>query len=58
MEKTSREILPEEVNPVDYDIILNLNMVKFTFSGSQTIIISIENPINKIQIHSSPLWFL
>tara|TARA_Y100000389_G_scaffold174968_1_gene185345 strand:+ start:10669 stop:13350 length:2682 start_codon:yes stop_codon:yes gene_type:complete len=55
MEKTSREILPGEVNPVDYNIILNLNMTKFTFSGSQTVIISITSPINKIQIHTRDL---
>ena len=48
-------LLSNDVEPVHYDIALQPDLAKFTFSGSVTIQISIQQPTSKVILHALDL---
>ena len=48
-------LLPEEVEPVHYEIALQPNLADFTFQGSERITVIIRRPVSKITLHALDL---
>ncbi|KAJ9452547.1 Aminopeptidase M1 [Diplonema papillatum] len=56
-EPVQRELLPDDVLPVEYTLKLEPNLETFKFTGSVTIDLKVQKPVKALTLHSRQLAF-
>eukprot|EP01062_Namystynia_karyoxenos_P059363 TRINITY_DN507_c0_g1_i3.p1 TRINITY_DN507_c0_g1~~TRINITY_DN507_c0_g1_i3.p1 ORF type:complete len:912 (+),score=335.98 TRINITY_DN507_c0_g1_i3:86-2737(+) len=56
-EKVQRELLPNSVVPSHYDLSLDPDLVRFTYTGTVAITVDVHEPVTSITLHAKKLLF-